>query len=695
MPGWHHVNMSLLNLALSDDALTHAWSRVKENGGVPGADGVSIERFGADLLARLFKLRGQVKNANYVPDPLLRIELPRKGRAPRLLAVPTVRDRVLHTAIALTINPILDPTFEEQSFAYRPGRSVRDAIAAVIGAREDGFGFIVDSDIAAFFDNIPHDELIKKLTAVLPDDSLLHLVAAWLAAPIKTADGFVKPGRGVAQGSPLSPLLSNLYLDGFDETIAASESHRLIRYADDFVILATSNNEAELALEEAGLWLERSGLAINYDKTRIITFDQGFTFLGVRFEGDSQWAEDETAEAWLLPPEFQKNPYKKPNHSGHEKRKFTPRHTPVPQPHSTAPGDLEAPQEVRYQDTPAPLLRTLYLGEPGIYLRQEGGRILVVKEDKELISLPIEKIDQVIIADEGAVSFGALRALLARGANFLLQGHAGEPHGLFIPANDTRITLRVLQHRRMRDATFNLAVARAIVAGKIANSRLLLRRYYRFRPGGESPVEPMLREVQAKSQSAENLDVLRGYEGVAARHYFGAYRELLPESWKEQFSGRNRLPPHDAINAMLSYGYAVLYQNVLTLVCARGLEIHLGHLHALRDGHPSLVSDLVEEFRSLVVDAAVLKLVLDHPCDASDFTLEPASPENEAAQFCRIGKALKRKLIERLEDKLQSQVTHPVTQESGDYRRMIRLQVAHYIQVLEDTAADYRPFVLR
>ncbi|MBI3903844.1 MAG: hypothetical protein HY306_13030 [Nitrosomonadales bacterium] len=149
--------MSLLTLALTDDALTHAWSRVKENGGGPGVDGVSIERFGDDLLTRLFKLRSQVKNATYVPAPLLRIELPRQGRAPRLLAVPTVRDRVLQTAIAQTINPILDPTFEEQSFAYRPGRSVRDAIATVIAAREDGFSFIVDSDIEAFFDNIPHD----------------------------------------------------------------------------------------------------------------------------------------------------------------------------------------------------------------------------------------------------------------------------------------------------------------------------------------------------------------------------------------------------------------------------------------------------------------------------------------------------------------------------------------------------------
>ncbi len=251
----------------------------------------------------------------------------------------------------------------------------------------------------------------------------------------------------------------------------------------------------------------------------------------------------------------------------------------------------------------------------------------------------------------------------------------------------------MLQHERVRDPVFNLNIARAIVAGKIANSRLLLRRYYRFRPNGESPVEPLLRELQAKAQQAENIETLRGFEGVAARHYFDAYRELLPESWKSQFVGRSRQPPHDPVNALLSYGYGVLYQNVLTLIAARGLETHLGHLHALHDGHPALVSDLVEEFRALIVDAVVLKLTLDHPFEVSDFTLETKT--DTAAPFCRISKTLRHQLIARLEEKLQSPVTHPILHISSDYRRMIRTQISHYIQVLEDPTAGYHAFVLR
>lgn len=684
----------LLDLALSDDALTYAWFKVKENGGGAGADGVNLERFGDDLLARLAKLRSQVRNGSYVPDPLMRIELARAGHAPRLLAVPTVRDRVLQTAVAQILNPILDPTFEEESFAYRPGRSVRDAIAAIIAARDDGFIWVVDADITAFFDNIPHDDLLQKLAAVLPDVSVQPLVQSWLKSPIKTASGFVRLENGVAQGSPISPLLSNLYLDAFDETLAESNSRRLVRYADDFVILAAEQQTAELALEAAGQWLVAAGLAINFDKTHITTFEQGFTFLGVRFEGEAVWAEDEAAEVWLLPPQYRKNASRTTRRPPRPKQPKPTRYTAPSLPPVAVIHEREAPGEVNFEEPSAPLLRTLYLSEPGVYLRQDGGRIVAMKDEAELLSIPHEKIDQVFVTDEGAISFAVLRTLMKQGANLMLQGQAGEPLGAFLPASDTRINLRVQQHERARDPVFSLAIARAIVDGKIANSRLLLRRYYRFRPGGESPADPLLRELQAKARVATDLDVLRGMEGAAARHYFEAYRELLPESWKANFSGRSRHPPQDPVNALLSYAYAVVYQNVLTLAAARGLEIHLGHLHALRDGHPALVSDLVEEFRALVADAVVLKLALDHPFDAADFTYELES-QAATTRFCRIGKALRRKLIERLEEKLQSQVTHPVTGESGDYRRMIKMQIAHYLQVIECDVPNYHPFVLR
>jgi CRISPR-associated protein Cas1 len=135
----------------------------------------------------------------------------------------------------------------------------------------------------------------------------------------------------------------------------------------------------------------------------------------------------------------------------------------------------------------------------------------------------------------------------------------------------------------------------------------------------------------------------------------------------------------------------VLYHNLLTLIASRGLEAHIGHLHAMRNGHPALVSDLVEEFRALVVDAVIIKLVLDRPLDQHDYQMHG---EGES-RYCRISNTLRKILIERLEAKLSSKLTHPLTQESGDFRRMMRIQIAHYIQVLEGITPEYRAFVLR
>ena len=501
----------------------------------------------------------------------------------------------------------------------------------------------------------------------------------------------------------MSPLLSNLYLDAFDEVLAGDEHRRLVRYADDFVILARDNHTAEVALEEAGLWLAEAGLAINFDKTRITTFEHGFIFLGVHFEGDALWAEDPDASPWLLPREFQAKSSKPAPHKNHIKKSGSHNSSPAREKKQRlittltdlavpkAPAELAHQAEVNFDEATAPLLRTLYMGEAGAYIHLDGGRILVEKGGEELLSIPLEKIDQVIVADEGAISFGAMRALLGRGAGFYIQGMNGSPPGHLISPLDTRINLRALQHERVRDGDFNLAIARALISGKIANSRLLLRRYYRFRPGGESPADNPMRTAQAKALTAANLDILRGIEGAAAKAYFAAWRDLMPESWKASFTGRNRQPPLDPLNAMLSYGYAVLYHNLLTLIASRGLDAHIGHLHAMRNGHPALVSDLVEEFRALVVDAVIIKLVLDRPLDQHDYQIH-GEGEN---RYCRISNALRKALIERIEAKLNSRLTHPVTQETGDFRRMMRIQIAHYIQVLEGVAAAYRPFVLR
>lgn len=682
--------MALLDQILSEDTLALAWARVRRNGGCAGVDGVDLDEFGRNALLRLGRLRDEVRDGRYQPAPLQRIELPRPGREPRLLAVPTIGDRVLQTAATLVLGPILDRHFEDESFAYRPGRSPRDAVARVAELRDAGLSCVLDADISAFFDRIPHRQLVQRLAALLPDGSALPIVRQWLAAPLQTAAGELRRRQGVAQGSPLSPLLANLYLDGFDEAIAADPDWHLVRYADDFLIACRDVASAERALEAAAQWLANAGLEINFDKTRIVLFSQGVSFLGVRFDAHGQHAEEPASARWLLPPHLR--PAAADGDSGLPPAVSlppvaAPAATPPARPATRPPPPRVRPGGgVRHDDAPPPLLRTLYLAEPGAYLRIDGGRLLAMKNGDEILSVPLEKVDQVLASDEGAVSFAVLRALLARGATFMLQGSANDPPGVLLRAADSRVELRRCQHRRSDDDGFCLAAARAIVAGKIANGRVLLRRHYRFRAAGHSPADEALHEAQAHALRAADLETLRGVEGAAARAYFDAFAGLLPARWS--FPGRRRQPPGDPVNALLSYGYAVLFHNLLTLVAERGLDPYLGSLHATHDGHPALVSDLMEEFRALTVDTVVLRLLGSDEVAEGDFALSEDAG-------CRIGLPVRKAFIAALEGKLQSAVAHPLGGPDGDYRRAMRAQVAHWIQVLRGEAPAYRPFAVR
>ena len=691
--------MALVGQALSDDTLMLAWARVKANGGVGGTDGVSLADFSNGAMGRIARLRDQVRDGRYTPQPLLQVALPRPGRGPRLLAIPAVRDRILQTAVTMVLNPILDPHFEDESYAYRPGRSVRQAVDRVAQLRDAGYVVAVDADIHSFFDNIPHQQLLERYAMYVDDASLLPLISGWLNTPIQTAEGLVRPLAGIAQGSPLSPLLANLYLDGFDEAIAVGE-RRLVRYADDFVILCRDIQSAEQALEDAALWLGAAGLDLNYDKTRLTTFDHGISFLGVRFTKDDVFAEDPVAAPWLLPmrylsklPKAQQASPTKRDPSSNAARKKTPnlpaQATHKPSTDHTTPRaeDIHHSAGVTYEEGASPLLRTLYLAEPGAYLHKKGGRLVVDRGDDNFIDLPLEKVDQVLIADEGAISFGALRALLERGSSVAIQGFSGEVQGAFINVADSRIELRRKQHRRADDLDFCLGAARAIVAGKISNQRLVLRRYYRFRPEKTNSAEIIMREMQAKALSAASLDAIRGCEGSAARAYFAAWSELLPETWA--MNGRTKNPPRDPVNALLSYGYGVLFHNLLTLITQRGLDPGLGALHACHNGHPALVSDLMEEFRSIVVDVVVLNLLQRGHVTHHDFAVE--EPQNG----CRISVSARKTLIRSMEEKLAAQLTHPITSQNMDYRRAMRQQVAHWVDVVENRAPVYRPCVLR
>lgn len=272
---------------LSDEALHSAFQRVKENHGCAGADGESLARFQSAVAGRLDWLRAMVHDGSYFALPLRKIEVQRHPGSEdrRTLLVPSVRDRVLQTAVATFLEPILEPEFEECSFAYRRGRSVRMAVERVHQLWSRGYTWLVDADIDHFFDNVDRSLVNARLATLVHDELACRLVQLWLDYSVWDGATITRPNLGLPQGSVISPMLANLCLDTLDDRLLEA-GFQLVRYADDFVILTRNRHAAERAYALTEETLAQLRLCLHPGKTRLIRYSDGFRFLGVVFLKD-------------------------------------------------------------------------------------------------------------------------------------------------------------------------------------------------------------------------------------------------------------------------------------------------------------------------------------------------------------------------------------------------------------------------
>jgi RNA-directed DNA polymerase len=287
----------LFDKVFSERNLLASFQQVAANDGAAGVDHVSVKEFERQLPESIWELSDQLKAGTYHPQAVRRVQIPKPGsNEMRPLGIPTVRDRVVQAAVLHVIEPIFERDFAEHSYGFRPGRGCKDALRRVDQLLRQGYVHIVDADLKSYFDTIPHDRLMARLETKIADGPVLRLIEAFLKANICNGLAEWTPEAGAPQGAVLSPMLSNVYLDPLDHLLAEA-GFEMVRYADDFVILCRTPEDAQRALDFVRNWTGAEGLSLHPMKTKIVDVRQeGFDFLGYRFEGSERWPREKSLQ---------------------------------------------------------------------------------------------------------------------------------------------------------------------------------------------------------------------------------------------------------------------------------------------------------------------------------------------------------------------------------------------------------------
>jgi CRISPR-associated protein Cas1 len=482
---------------------------------------------------------------------------------------------------------------------------------------------------------------------------------------------------GIPQGSPISPLLANFFLSDFD--LALEEAGlKLIRYADDFLILTQNRDQAAAGLEIARHRLDEIHLQLQDRKTTISSFDEGFHFLGALFLGAGVWVP------WG-------------RHDQHRHVLAVPR----PMPASVIEAWLRPPaitalamafKNVRHRAT-GPAIASqmeesdMALTEQGSVLRKIGDRFVVEKEETILLDVPYHKLEAVLIFGNIQITTQAMAELLDAGIPVSLLSRQGVLRGSLQPPQRKNVPLRLAQFELHRDPERSMVFARLTVSAKLANAAAVLAAFGDRDEARGPATEAALAQIaesREKVSAADTIEILDGIEGAAARLYFG----VLMQRNKSLFTwpGRVRHPASDPINALLSFGYTLVTNELAAVVETSGLDSYVGCLHQLDYGRQSLALDLVEPFRAPLVDRMVMTVL-----NRKQFVQEDFEKGENGGLYLEHA-ASKRFLAEYERWMLHE----PAGGEQKGFRGALRDSVRSYASALRDSdPAAYKPFLFQ
>jgi len=561
-------------------------------------------------------------NGCYQPPDLCGYLIPKKSGSVRALAVPPPFDRVLQRSVQQILTPSLEQIMSGGSHGYRRGRSRLTASQSIQKAWRDGYRWVYEGDIKDFFDSVNLDRLRDRLHAVYGyNDPVVPAIMNWMHADVVFQGKRIARHRGLPQGSPLSPLMANLMLDDFDSDMETS-GFLMIRFADDFVVLCKEPSEAKAAQERAQSSLQEHGLDLHPDKTRIADMQDGFRYLGYLFVNDMALdvggtgsSDNEDAapatNGWLV------------ELSDREVKQATSEKSLL-----AIVDRIHKKSEITLGTRQTSGAFVTVTGTPAV-LSTRTRQLIVTRKDRILSRQPWSSIQSMLLLGNHQITTQAMHAALNHDVSVHLATGTGRYRGCITHnRNSQHQALWMQQILTFQDVDKSLYCARQIVGSRLIHMKENLRQR---RSAGKIPViDKALRQYS----KAKDLQMLLGYEGSATREYYGKIANILPD--EIGFNGRNRRPPKDPFNALLSLGYTQLYSITESTLQVRGLLPWQGFYHQPRGKHAVLASDMMEPFRHLV-ERSALSMFTRGEVGLKDFEITGGS--------CKISDEARRKYI--------------------------------------------------
>ncbi len=717
----------LYNQMARPETLRQAWNKVVSNDGIAGYDRQSITDYSWRIEEHLAALSQQLLSGTYEPQPLLKLVMLKPSGKLRNLLIPTVMERVAQTAATIVLTPLVESELGANTFAYRKGLSRMTAAREIERLRNLGYQWVLDADISNFFDTVDHPLLFQRFRELCDDEELLSLITQWLTALI--VDGHkpkVKNTTGLPQGCPISPMLANLYLDKFDERME-QEGFKLVRFADDFLILCKSKPKAEAALQLSESALAELKLQLNNEKTRITTFSEGFKYLGYLFirslvlptkmhpeewydklgklklrkapkqtnTGESNNYELQAGDSGtitvtkeaLLQTEFGEKLLQSLEKQEIDVDQFL---------ENTAKEEYRQQKEkqVALNKLYSPLLNTLYLQEQGSILLKDGDRFSVEKEGRQINEINVRRVEQILVLGNITLSTLAMQYCMKSNIPVTFLSQHGSYFGRLEATTADQSAIERFQYLRSLDEPFALDLARRIVEAKIRNSCTMIQkeRALAWESNGELKEKfdttlLLMHALLEQSKTCESIDVLRELASKSAALYFELYGLLFKKEfpfYSNAFS-RVRRPPTDPVNSLLSFGYTLLHTNIFSLVRMRGMNPYIGFLHAEEKGNPALINDLIEEFRTLI-DSMTLHTLNKGVLRNRDFYY-PATQGG-----CFMTDDARKKFLAVFEQRMWEESHDQQGGQTMNIRRLIESQVVKISEVLAGKRAFYEPW---